>query len=93
MPEMPEVETVRRTLTPLVKGKTIAKIIIWYPKIIVNNPDEFVEKLTNKKIRNLYIPTVKFIGNGFLHSNRDIINNLYLPNLLSFEGNDLSYRR
>lgn len=50
MPEMPEVETVRRTLTPLVKGKTIAKIIIWYPKIIVNNPDEFVEKLTNKKI-------------------------------------------
>ena len=35
MPEMPEVETVRRTLTPLVKGKTIAKINIWYPKIIV----------------------------------------------------------
>ena len=27
MPEMPEVEKVRRTLTPLVKGKTIAKII------------------------------------------------------------------
>lgn len=50
MPEMPEVETVRRTLTPLVKGKTIAKIIIWYPKIIVNDPGEFVEKLTNKKI-------------------------------------------
>ena len=50
MPEMPEVETVRRTLIPLVKGKTIAKIIIWYPKIIVNDPDEFVKKLTNKKI-------------------------------------------
>ncbi|TVU92865.1 DNA-formamidopyrimidine glycosylase [Lactobacillus gasseri] len=50
MPEMPEVETVRRTLTPLVKGKTIAKINIWYPKIIVNDPAEFVKKLTNKKI-------------------------------------------
>ncbi len=50
MPEMPEVETVRRTLIPLVKGKTISKIIIWYPKIIVNDPDEFVKKLTNKKI-------------------------------------------
>lgn len=45
MPEMPEVETVRRTLIPLVKGKTIAKIIIWYPKIIVNDPDEFVKKI------------------------------------------------
>ena len=43
MPEMPEVETVRRTLIPLVKGKTISKIIIWYPKIIVNDPDEFVK--------------------------------------------------
>ena len=50
MPEMPEVETVRRTLTPLVKGKTIEKIVVWYPKIIVNDPDEFVKKLTNKKI-------------------------------------------
>ena len=27
MPEMPEVETVRRTLIPLVKGKTIEKVI------------------------------------------------------------------
>lgn len=27
MPEMPEVETVRRTLTPLVKGKQLLKLL------------------------------------------------------------------
>jgi formamidopyrimidine-DNA glycosylase len=34
MPELPEVETVRRTLIELVKGKTIAAVYIHWPKII-----------------------------------------------------------
>lgn len=34
MPELPEVETVRRTLIELVNGKTIAAVYIHYPKII-----------------------------------------------------------
>lgn len=50
MPEMPEVETVRRTLLPLIKGKTIKKITLWYPKIIASDPTEFVQKLTGQKI-------------------------------------------
>ncbi|MDE7057068.1 MAG: DNA-formamidopyrimidine glycosylase, partial [Lactobacillus sp.] len=33
MPEMPEVETVRRSLIPLIKGKTIKKVTLWYPNI------------------------------------------------------------
>lgn len=50
MPEMPEVETVRRTLLPLVKGKTIKKIILWYPKIVATDHDEFIKKLPGKRI-------------------------------------------
>lgn len=47
---MPEVETVRRTLLPLVKGKTIEKVILWYPKIVATDHDEFVKKIPGKRI-------------------------------------------
>lgn len=50
MPEMPEVETVRRTLTPLIKGKTIQKVVLWYPKIIHSDPEKFKKELVGKKI-------------------------------------------
>lgn len=50
MPEMPEVETVRRTLIPLVKGKTIKKVTLWYPKIVATDHQKFVKTLPGKKI-------------------------------------------
>lgn len=50
MPEMPEVETVRRTLIPLIKGKTIEKVVLWYPKIIMGNQEKFVDEVTGQKI-------------------------------------------
>ena len=53
MPEMPEVETVRRTLLPLIKGKTIKKVTLWYPKIIASDPQEFEQQLVNKKIETI----------------------------------------
>ena len=34
MPELPEVENVRRTLENLVTGKTIEDVIVTYPKIV-----------------------------------------------------------
>jgi len=39
LPELPEVETIRRTLEPLIKGKTIEQINILYPGII-KEPDD-----------------------------------------------------
>ncbi|MFD0768299.1 DNA-formamidopyrimidine glycosylase [Bacillus sp. CGMCC 1.60114] len=39
MPELPEVENVRRTLEKLVKGKTIEEVIVTYPKL-VKEPDD-----------------------------------------------------
>lgn len=49
MPEMPEVETVRRTLTPLIVGKTIKQVIAWYPKIITGDLAAFKKQLKNKR--------------------------------------------
>ena len=50
MPEMPEVETVRRTLFPLIKGKTIKEVTLWYPKIIASDPAEFVQKVAGQEV-------------------------------------------
>ncbi|CCI81778.1 DNA-formamidopyrimidine glycosylase [Lactobacillus hominis] len=50
MPEMPEVETVRRTLEPLIKGKTIKKVTVWYPKIIMGDSQKVADRLQNKTI-------------------------------------------
>ena len=53
MPEMPEVETVRRTLTPLVTGRTIEKMVLWYHKIVVGDAEDTARKLAGKKILRL----------------------------------------
>lgn len=50
MPEMPEVETVRRSLIPLIKGKTIKNVTLWYPNIVASDQSEFVHDLVNKKV-------------------------------------------
>lgn len=47
---MPEVETVRRTLIPLIKGKTIKRVTLWYPKIVATNHEKFIRELPGKKI-------------------------------------------
>lgn len=55
MPELPEVETVRRTLKHLVVGKTIADVVIHWPKII-KLPDDieiFRLKLKGQTIRDI----------------------------------------
>lgn len=39
MPELPEVETIRKTLIPLVSNKTIDKVEVYWPKM-VKVPDD-----------------------------------------------------
>ncbi len=53
MPELPEVETVRRTLEKEVQGKTIASVTLYRPKNISTDPDEFASSLEGKKILSL----------------------------------------
>ena len=42
MPELPEVETVRRSLIDLIIGKKIKSIDVYYERIIDSNVNEFV---------------------------------------------------
>ncbi|WP_062355192.1 DNA-formamidopyrimidine glycosylase [Bacillus kwashiorkori] len=55
MPELPEVETVRKTLEKLVIGKTIAFVEVYWPKIIKEpaDIDEFKLLLKGQTIREI----------------------------------------
>ena len=53
MPELPEVETVRRGLEKLVKNKVITNVKVIYPKIIVGDQQDFVQKLSGRKIKSI----------------------------------------
>lgn len=48
MPELPEVETVRRILVPIVKNKTIASIQVLRAKNIASGAEDFVRSLTGE---------------------------------------------
>lgn len=51
MPEMPEVEQVRKTLTPHIKGRTITNIDIYLDRLIQHpSPTEFIKGLVGKTI-------------------------------------------
>ena len=55
MPELPEVETVVRTLENRINGRIINEVVVRWPKIIDNVPVDIFEK----KLRGQ-----KFIGFG-----------------------------
>ena len=49
MPELPEVETVKRILTPILVNKTIEHVEILYPKMILSPLEDFSKNLEGKK--------------------------------------------
>jgi len=53
MPELPEVETVRRTLKNFIIGKEIKEIRVHYDKIVVGDTRNFVESLKGQTIRDI----------------------------------------
>lgn len=53
MPELPEVETVRRTLEKEVLGKTIKEVVLYRAKNVSTDPGEFVSSLKGKTILSL----------------------------------------
>ncbi|VTS16651.1 formamidopyrimidine-DNA glycosylase [Streptococcus pseudoporcinus] len=53
MPELPEVETVRRGLEKLVVGKCIESVTVKVPKMIVSNPETFAGDLTGQEILSI----------------------------------------
>lgn len=53
MPELPEVETVRRTLGPRVEGRRIADVRFLSPIVADRNPDALAARLTGRTIARL----------------------------------------
>lgn len=53
MPELPEVETVRKTLEHVIKGQTIHQVDVLYPKIVRMDSTLFAEKLKNQTIHEI----------------------------------------
>ena len=53
MPELPEVETVRRTLKNFIIGKEIKDISVHYDKIVEGDTDRFVNSIRGQTIRNI----------------------------------------
>jgi formamidopyrimidine-DNA glycosylase len=54
MPELPEVETIKRELSKAVLGKKITKVSILNPKVIKEpSPKEFQKKITGTAIKNI----------------------------------------
>ena len=53
MPELPEVETVKNTILPLIQYKTIQKVDIFYDRLIQSNIEIFKKDIINKKILNI----------------------------------------
>ncbi|MBR1581673.1 MAG: DNA-formamidopyrimidine glycosylase [Bacilli bacterium] len=53
MPELPEVETVINILKPLIIGKTIDKIDIFYDRLIQSDYDTFTKKLIGRTFKSV----------------------------------------
>ncbi|TIP54759.1 MAG: DNA-formamidopyrimidine glycosylase, partial [Mesorhizobium sp.] len=53
MPELPEVETVRRGLQPVLEGARIARVEARRPDLRFPFPEKFLERLTGKTITAL----------------------------------------
>jgi len=53
MPELPEVETVRRGLEKLIQAKKIASLDIHYPKMIKTDLDQFQKELPGQEIQSM----------------------------------------
>ncbi len=53
MPELPEVETVRRGLAPALEGRRIARLIQRRPDLRYALPERFAERLTGRRVERL----------------------------------------
>ncbi|HOJ45496.1 MAG TPA: bifunctional DNA-formamidopyrimidine glycosylase/DNA-(apurinic or apyrimidinic site) lyase [Bacilli bacterium] len=53
MPELPEVETVRRLLEPIVKGRRISNVRVNYWRMIQSDHDAFVDTLLGRTFKSI----------------------------------------
>lgn len=78
MPELPEVETVRKTLLPLLMGRRIVRIEVLYPRLIQGDEGFFVSHIEGERIE-----TIERKGKYLIFR---LSNNLSLISHLRMEG-------
>lgn len=64
MPELPEVETVRRVLLPRLQGKTIRRVRIWNEQVLGSPPETFAARLTGQTVAD-FLRRGKFLRLAF----------------------------
>lgn len=83
MPELPEVETVRKILEKSLVGKTIKQIEVFYPRMIQTDLNEFQTKLINQRFK-----AIERIGKYLIFK---FTNDLVLVSHLRMEGKYFEY--
>ena len=78
MPELPEVETVKNILKPLIVGKTIEHVEVFYDRLIQSDLNEFKEKVKGQT----FLDVSRYGKFLFLH----LTNNLVIISHLRMEG-------
>jgi len=53
MPELPEVETIKKQLLKKVKGKTFKKVEVKLPKMVKTDLKQFKKEIVGAKINNI----------------------------------------
>jgi len=104
MPELPEVETIKRSLEKQIVNKKIKEVDILYPRLINTNIDEFKSVLVNKTINSLsrkgkflifnieeYALLIHFRMEGKFYFTDDLKSNLIKATLMYFVFNDNTY--
>ena len=54
MPELPEVETVRRGLAPYLEGHILARVDVRRGDLRISVPEDFAGRITNRRVERLW---------------------------------------
>lgn len=54
MPELPEVETIKNYIKPIIEGDTLVDIKVYNKKLRINIPDNFITDIKDKKVISVY---------------------------------------
>jgi formamidopyrimidine-DNA glycosylase len=85
MPELPEVETVRRGLQPVLEGRTLVRVVLNRADLRIPFPERFSEHLTGRRIERLERRAKYLLGH--CDDGTVLIIHLGMSGRLTVEGN------
>jgi formamidopyrimidine-DNA glycosylase len=85
MPELPEVETIRRGLQPVLEGRKLARVVLNRADLRIPFPERFAERLTGRRIERLSRRAKYLLGH--CDDGTVLIVHLGMSGRLTVEGN------